>query len=341
MPRIAEVLFAISDEETRFARRGFRLPPAPVREHLEEVGRSFVTGYRLALADPRPESLADGLERVAASYRGFAYEGAAMGVVLTDFVAPWRRPRLPAFLTGPAVPHTYLAHVGIGWAWARLPVRLSPRLAALDPLTRWLAVDGYGFHEGYFHPRRSVGRQLVPRRVAGYGRRAFDQGLGRSLWFSQGARVEAIATVVATFAHPSLERISAWISSVGASVALADLDGDGLYAEVCHVDPRVDRVIVSPAPGTPQRFAPFALGDAPAAGIAPMGCLPGDLDENGREDLLVYFWGRPPVAFLRTGDGPLAPAAFRAVDVARPLASAGSPTRSPAPTSTATAGSTW
>ena len=200
MARLAEHLFAISDEETRFARRGFRLPPAPVREHLEEIGESFVAGYRLALADPRPLPLA-GLERVAPDYRGFAYEGAAMGVVLSDFIAPWRRPWLPAFLNGPAAPHTYLAHVGIGWAWARLPVRLAPRLARLEPFTRWLAVDGYGFHEGYFHPRRSVDRQLVPRRVAGYGRRAFDQGLGRSLWFSQGARVEAIATVVATFAE--------------------------------------------------------------------------------------------------------------------------------------------
>ena len=28
--------------------------------------------------------------------------------------------------------------------------------------------------------------------------------------------------------HPSLQRISAWISSLGASVAMADLDGDGL-----------------------------------------------------------------------------------------------------------------
>src|SRR3974390_484018 len=28
--------------------------------------------------------------------------------------------------------------------------------------------------------------------------------------------------------HPSLQRISAWISSLGSSVAMADLDGDGL-----------------------------------------------------------------------------------------------------------------
>src|SRR5437870_2215636 len=38
--------------------------------------------------------------------------------------------------------------------------------------------------------------------------------------------------------HPSLRRISAWISSVGAGVALADLDGDGLSDDLCHVEPR-------------------------------------------------------------------------------------------------------
>src|SRR6478735_1082806 len=43
--------------------------------------------------------------------------------------------------------------------------------------------------------------------------------------------------------NPSLQRISAWISSVGASVALNDLDGDGLPNDVCYVDVRIDRVV--------------------------------------------------------------------------------------------------
>src|ERR1044071_6549689 len=34
--------------------------------------------------------------------------------------------------------------------------------------------------------------------------------------------------------HPSLERISAWVSSLGAAVALGDLDGDGLPNDICH-----------------------------------------------------------------------------------------------------------
>ena len=108
--------------------------------------------------------------------------------------------------------------------------------------------------------------------------------------------------------HPSLQRISGWISSVGAAVALNDLDGDGLPNDVCYVDPRTDQVIVAPVPGTPARYRPFALSPSPLpydpATMAPMGCLPGDFNEDGLMDILVYYWGRTPVAFLRRGGLP-------------------------------------
>jgi len=106
--------------------------------------------------------------------------------------------------------------------------------------------------------------------------------------------------------NPALTHISAWISSVGAAVALNDLDGDGLPNDVCYVDPRTDQVIVATAPGTPARYQPFALDPSPLpydpATMAPMGCLPGDFNEDGLTDILVYYWGRTPVVFLRKGD---------------------------------------
>lgn len=112
--------------------------------------------------------------------------------------------------------------------------------------------------------------------------------------------------------HPSMKNISAWMSAVGASVSLNDLDGDGMPNDVVYIDPRTDQVIVSTVPGTSARFEPFALDPAglayDSATMAPMGCLPGDFNEDGIVDIVVYYAGRTPVAFLRknekTASGP-------------------------------------
>jgi hypothetical protein len=177
-----------------FERRGFRLAPG-ARPRLEEIGRTFVGGYRAALEDDDPGALEHALARVPGELRGFAYEGAAMGVTLRDLLSPWRSRGLDRLLAGPGSAHVYMVHVGAGWALARL--RCLPRATLrLDPLLRWLALDGYGFHEGYFHPVRRLRDGAVPRAFDGYAARAFDQGLGRSLWFVEAADPAAIAAAV-------------------------------------------------------------------------------------------------------------------------------------------------
>ncbi|HSK62699.1 MAG TPA: VCBS repeat-containing protein, partial [Pyrinomonadaceae bacterium] len=101
--------------------------------------------------------------------------------------------------------------------------------------------------------------------------------------------------------NPSLSRIAGWVSATGAGVALNDLDGDGLSNDLCMVDPRSDRVIVAPVPDTGARYRPFVLEARElfdSATMAPMGCIPADLNEDGALDLLVYYWGRTPIAFL-------------------------------------------
>jgi hypothetical protein len=119
--------------------------------------------------------------------------------------------------------------------------------------------------------------------------------------------------------NPSLAHISAWISAVGAAVALADIDGTGLPQDVCYVDTRTNQVIVAPAPGTGDRYNPFALdfsGFRYDATMAPMGCLPGHFTGGPQTDLLVYFWGRTPIVFLRLpGNGMLDAALYRPQEI--------------------------
>jgi enediyne biosynthesis protein E4 len=133
---------------------------------------------------------------------------------------------------------------------------------------------------------------------------------GHSLALPASDKQQSIRQVNKAYQH-----IDAWISSVGASVALNDLDGDTLPNDLCVTDPRSDQVIVTPAADrNAGRYAPFALtpdGLPVNDAMAPMGCVPGDVNEDGRMDLLVYLWGRVPVIYLQKADhGPLSAAAF-------------------------------
>ncbi|HEV2781528.1 MAG TPA: CRTAC1 family protein [Actinophytocola sp.] len=96
--------------------------------------------------------------------------------------------------------------------------------------------------------------------------------------------------------------IDAWISSVGSAIAMNDLDGDGLSNDLCLVDTRTDQVVVTPTPGKGgDRYDAFALDPRPLPMndvMAPMGCVPADLNEDGRMDLLVYMWGRTSIIYL-------------------------------------------
>ena len=106
--------------------------------------------------------------------------------------------------------------------------------------------------------------------------------------------------------HPDYRHIDAWISSVGAAVAVGDFDGDGTDNDLCLVDTRSDAPVIMPVPGTGARYAPIALiapaGPERTETVAPMGCLLTDLDEDGAIDALVYYWGRVPAGFLHRGD---------------------------------------
>jgi hypothetical protein len=209
----------ISPDETSFSRRGFRCDSPELRENLEQVGISFVRGYNAALESRQPDELAARIAaQVLPAYAGFAFEGAGMALALLDLLTPWRRNRLQRLLAGPGDAHVYIVHVGAGWALARLPVPMDWLLARLDRGLCWLALDGYGFHDGYFHWPRSIARQEVPRRLGGYARRAYDQGIGRSLWFVEGAGIERIAARIAAF--PAARRRDIW-SGVGLASAYA------------------------------------------------------------------------------------------------------------------------
>jgi hypothetical protein len=208
----------LSPAEASFAQRGFRASDDEARRRLEQIGIIFLSGYHAALEETGFGPLAHRLAIVETELRGFAFEGAAMGLALLDCFTPWRKDRWRTFTESLAQRHVYMMHVGLGWALARLRRSVTSYLVQLDPLLGWLVVDGYGFHEGYFSWPRYIERRELPARLNGYERRVFDQGLGRSMWFVKGADVAAVANAINAF--PAARRADLW-SGVGLACAYA------------------------------------------------------------------------------------------------------------------------
>jgi len=215
----------LSPAEASFARRGFLAHEDSARLRLEQIGVTFLTGYHAALEETGFVPLAHRLAQVETELRGFAFEGAAMGLALMDCFTPWRKDRWRTFTERLGKPHIYMMHIGLGWALARLRRSVTPYLVQLDPVLGWLMVDGYGFHEGYFNWPRYIERQAIPNRLQGYERRVFDQGLGRSMWFVKGADVAAVANEINAF--PATRRDDLWS---GAGLACAYAGGCGRIA---------------------------------------------------------------------------------------------------------------
>jgi hypothetical protein len=193
------------------------------------VGGAFVTGCNLALEHGAPEIVEADLSVMEPGLRGFAFEGAAMGLALLDLLTPWRRDRISTFLRGAGDSHAYMVHVGVGWVWARMPFGFRRRQKKLDPLLGWLAFDGWGFHEGFFHWPKYIAGQPSPGKLSGYERRVFDQGLGRSFWFVNGGDTELIAQTISKF---SAERQPDLWSGVGLAATYAGIVSETSLGEL-------------------------------------------------------------------------------------------------------------
>jgi hypothetical protein len=219
MGSIRKRLTAPPTSDIRFTTRGFDTDDAPAQEHLEFSAFQLLLGFELAVEQGGRghDDLVIRLESVQREYRGFAYEGAVMGLALRDAMSPARGHRItesfmagPDFDSAPGSKHVFMGYLGVGFTLAHLPKplwrRALPDYARLAdyPAMRWMVMDGYGFHLAYFDHRKYVDGQHVGRNFPGwdpdpYVNRAIDQGIGRAMWFVYGANVKRYIAAINRF----------------------------------------------------------------------------------------------------------------------------------------------
>jgi len=191
---ILRPFFGVSEKEAT----SFSESDRQAAQRLETVIRLVTEGCHITLQNSQFEALASRLNKVEPELRGFAYEGAGIGLAALDCLLPWKN-RTRGFLDGPGSKYIFAIPLGAGMGLARLHRRPERFLPRLDPVLGWLIIDGYGFHEGFFARKRYVEKQEVPAHLSPYARRVFDHGIGRSIWFSGGTHIDRVAAIIAAF----------------------------------------------------------------------------------------------------------------------------------------------
>ena len=223
-------IFLPDQSEATFAKRGFTAPDATRQANIEKVGSIFLEGFEYGMAGLSLSAIESSLETVEPAFRGFAYEGCTMALAVRDGIRPAGRHWVRDLLASRGANHIYMAYIGVGWAMARLPRLRWRAIEPHDPLLRWLALDGYGFHQAYFRTKQYVWQRhqapIPGWEPAGYANRAVDQGIGRALWFVNGSDVQGVATTIEAF--PQSRRADLWSGAGLASVYAGGADAGEL-----------------------------------------------------------------------------------------------------------------
>lgn len=210
--------------------RGFE-PWEGAESVVAPVGTAFLEGYAAAMEARTSVEAVRAIAHLPDQWRGFAVEGAGMALAVRDALGVRSRRRFHEALVYCGDRHTYLLHVGLGWAMARIPRLLWPDLSTMDPGLAGLALDGFGFHEVFFHTdkvrRGEVGFPLAAwpgTTAAGNGH--LLQGVGRGLWFVAGGSPERLRALVQ---EQEPKHASSLWSGIGLAAAYAGGRGeDGL-----------------------------------------------------------------------------------------------------------------
>jgi len=161
-------------------------------ENMQHIQSLFIEAKERAVQKNSTSELVDFLVAQSGEFTSVAFEGASMGLALTNY-PDWVR-----FCRVYGNEHGSQIYVGLGWALCEENKDLKV-LNTLSSQGRWKTIDGYGYYMGTFNRRETIRKQKVPPSFFGNDLRAFNQGVGRSLWYLSQANTERLLRMINLF----------------------------------------------------------------------------------------------------------------------------------------------
>lgn len=132
-------------------------------------------------------------------FRSVAFEAAAMCVALNYFLKGNSLLSWKEFLKLSGGKHNTQIHIGMGWALAQQAAEPTAYLKECPPMMRYRLMDGYGYYEGIFRKRKTIISRQAPDWNDETAKSAYDQGLGRSIWYLNGGKPKEVQQMMEGF----------------------------------------------------------------------------------------------------------------------------------------------
>ncbi len=161
-------------------------------------------------------ALIEYLENTEPEFRSIAFESISMAIAIKDIEAGTFPAGWLAFANGGALPHKAQVYVGLGWAIAKLRLPFLEILAKLDTHMYFRIADGCGYYDGSFRRRHTVLSLQLPHYLPVAALPIYDQGVGRSIWYTAKTDINKIQNMIETF--PVNRRAGLW-RGIGIAVA--------------------------------------------------------------------------------------------------------------------------
>lgn len=164
-----------------------------VAENIETIVKTFQRGRKLTEQELGLDELIAELNKFDSRYRSVAFEGASMGVGLSNSIEIWK-----AYLNA-TEKHKTQVHIGLGWAIAEQQLNPKETLNHIEPDFRIKVFDGYGYWFGLFRKRLTIRTQQIPSEITTEIQPGFDQGVGRAIWYVAKGEVPKAVNIINHF----------------------------------------------------------------------------------------------------------------------------------------------
>lgn len=170
-----------------------------IAERMMKIRGIHEEAQLYANAEPDDDLLFSYLETTDEQFRSIAYEGVSMSRGLWDIAEGESLEHWLAYADR-TKPHAVQVHIGLGWAIAQRQVPIFARIKDLPPIMQARVLDGVGYYEGMFRNRTTIRDKVIPADISGDDLRAYDQGVGRCLWYMAKGNLVQIKKFIDGFA---------------------------------------------------------------------------------------------------------------------------------------------